>query len=621
MDAAGNFVVVWISVDQDGSQEGIFAQRFNAGGAPQGQEFRVNATTSGRQSVPQVGMDPSGNFVVAWHGPDADRSGVFAQRFDAAGTALGAELSVNTFTADTQSNPSVAVDPAGAFVVTWEDFGLTHRNIFGQRFAASGQPAGGEFRVNTTTVATSFTYSAVAKDAAGGFVVAWERNVSAPPVPPPAQSFFFVHFQRFDGAGSPVGVEYGVPSDRARRPAVATNAVGNALLVWENHKAGRAGIFGQHFDTAGMPLGAEFRISEVTTLSVNDPSIAIDSSGRFVVVWGALPPGGDFDVFGRRFEPLGAAGLAVDASPTAGSDGNGVLEPGELVAVEPSWRNMGVAAQSFGGSAAAFTGPGVPGNPTYTIDDGAAGYGPIAVAAAASCREPSPDCYALSVSVPSIRPVQHWDATLDETLIPLDEHGATQRWTVHVGDSFADVPRSNPFYRFIETLLHNGVTGGCTGTAYCPAVSTARGQMAVFTLVAKEGPSYSPPACEPPNIFTDVPESSSFCRWIEELSRRGVVSGCGPGLYCPGDAVSRQQMAVFVLGTLDPGLDPPACVPPNIFTDVPETSLFCRWIEELARRGVVAGCAPGLYCPAQPVSRAQMGVFISVTFGLSLYGP
>jgi hypothetical protein len=80
-------------------------------------------------------------------------------------------------------------------------------------------------------------------------------------------------------------------------------------------------------------------------------------------------------------------------------------------------------------------------------------------------------------------------------------------------------------------------------------------------------------------------------------------------------------MAVFVLRTLDPAMVPPACAPPNIYNDVPETSGFCRWIEELARRGVVSGCGGGNYCPTNPVTREQMGVFISVTFGLTLYGP
>ena len=121
-------------------------------------------------------------------------------------------------------------------------------------------------------------------------------------------------------------------------------------------------------------------------------------------------------------------------------------------------------------------------------------------------------------------------------------------------------------------------------------------------------------------MFNDVPASSPFCKYIEELARRGVVSGCGGGKYCPTAAVTREQMSVFALRTLDPALTPPACTVP-MFGDVPASSPFCRYVEELARRSVVIGCGGGNYCPTQPVTREQMGVFISATFGLTLYGP
>jgi len=142
----------------------------------------------------------------------------------------------------------------------------------------------------------------------------------------------------------------------------------------------------------------------------------------------------------------------------------------------------------------------------------------------------------------------------------------------------------------------------------------------VFVLLSREGSGYLPPACAPDALFDDVPAASPYCRWVEELARRGVVGGCGPRTFCPDDAVSRDQMAVFLLRTLDPTLDPPACSPPNLFADVPETSAFCRWIEELANRGIVTGCGGGNYCPSQAVTREQMGVFLSLTFGLTLYG-
>jgi hypothetical protein len=121
-------------------------------------------------------------------------------------------------------------------------------------------------------------------------------------------------------------------------------------------------------------------------------------------------------------------------------------------------------------------------------------------------------------------------------------------------------------------------------------------------------------------VFGDVPISSPYCRWIEELARFGVTGGCGNGNFCPGANVLRQEMAVFVLRTAEPGFVPPACGTP-VFSDVPASSPYCRWIEELVRRGVVAGCGGGKFCPDEPVTREQMAVFIVLTYGLGIYEP
>ena len=74
----------------------------------------------------------------------------------------------------------------------------------------------------------------------------------------------------------------------------------------------------------------------------------------------------------------------------------------------------------------------------------------------------------------------------------------------------------------------------------------------------------------------------------------------------------------LVVSTLNPALLPPACGTP-VSADVPASSAYCRWIEELFRRGVVAGCGGGNYCPADAVTREQMAVFLAATFSLLLY--
>jgi len=82
------------------------------------------------------------------------------------------------------------------------------------------------------------------------------------------------------------------------------------------------------------------------------------------------------------------------------------------------------------------------------------------------------------------------------------------------------------------------------------AQGTTREQM---TLALAEALAINPPACVPgQEMFNDVPASSPFCPYIEELSRRGITGGCGSGNFCPGDPVTRQQMAVFLVKGIFP---------------------------------------------------------------------
>jgi hypothetical protein len=304
--------------------------------------------------------------------------------------------------------------------------------------------------------------------------------------------------------------------------------------------------------------------------------------------------------------------LDVNSDGAPESDGNGVFEPGETVRVTPAWRNSGGGPLALTGTAVAFTGPASPGL-TYTIADSAADYGSIPGGTTADCGA---NCYALALTSPATRPAQHWDAKFREPL----STGISHTRTLHIGDSFTDVPRANPFYRFIETIFHHDVTGGCGGTSYCPDGPTTREQMAVFLLRARDGGDYTPPPCTTAP-FPDVPCASPFAAWVQELVARGITAGCGGGLYCPTSPVTREQMAVFLLKTREgAAFVPPACTT-AAFTDVPCASPFAPWVQELVARGITAGCAATVYCPTDPVTRGQMAVFLTKTFGLILYGP
>ncbi len=185
--------------------------------------------------------------------------------------------------------------------------------------------------------------------------------------------------------------------------------------------------------------------------------------------------------------------------------------------------------------------------------------------------------------------------------------------------TFADVPRSHFAWRFVESVYAHGVTGGCATNPlrFCPDVAVSRAQMAVFLLRARLGPAYVPPP--PVGIFQDVPVTDPFARWIEDLVTRGVAAGCSanPRLFCPAQSVTRAQSAPFLLVMEEgPGYVPPAAT--GVFQDLPVSDPFARWVEELVRRQITAGCsaAPPLFCPGQAVTRAQAAVFLVTTFGL-----
>jgi glucose/arabinose dehydrogenase len=197
--------------------------------------------------------------------------------------------------------------------------------------------------------------------------------------------------------------------------------------------------------------------------------------------------------------------------------------------------------------------------------------------------------------------------------------GTSSAVTLDINTTFLDVPNDYFAFAYIEAIFNAGVAAGCDVRLYCPTAPTTRAQMAVFLLKASQGSAYMPPACTG-TVFQDVPcTGGAFDPWIEDLAGRNITGGCqvSPPLYCPANSVTRAQMSVFLLKT-EHGSSyvPPACI--GMFGDVSCPSLFADWIEQLANEGVTAGCGGGNYCPANPVTRAQMAVFLTKTFNIPL---
>src|SRR5688572_19235915 len=328
-------------------------------------------------------------------------------------------------------------------------------------FLASGARLGGEFQVNTYTTDSQIGTS-VSRAADGRFVVAYESYEEPAGITPSAR------VRRYHAVGTPAGPDFVVNQTLVGgRPAVASDPNFNFVVTWHAED----GIRARRFDSQGATRGGEFKANTYTPSLSQNPNVAVDGVGNFLLTWDNWDqegPSSKSGVYGQRFGGLYPRALRVDATR------NGVLEPGEAANVHPTWANFTGADQLFGGGIGDPGGPpfGVVQilNPTavYEVEDGAAGECFI--------------CYAVQVPATAPRPAVHWDGSVVETITP-EAQGQQKSWRLHVGESFSDVLPSSPFYRFVETLLHHGVTGGCTADAYCPVSAVTRDQMAVFVLL------------------------------------------------------------------------------------------------------------------------------------------
>ena len=116
---------------------------------------------------------------------------------------------------------------------------------------------------------------------------------------------------------------------------------------------------------------------------------------------------------------------------------------------------------------------------------------------------------------------------------------------------FSDVGANYWAREYIERLYSAGITGGCANNPlkYCPEAVVTRAQMSIFLLKGIHGSSYSPPPVGVSTGFGDVPTSHWAAAWIKQLAAEKITGGCATGKYCPDGAVTRAQMAIFLVKT------------------------------------------------------------------------
>ncbi|MBI3447675.1 MAG: hypothetical protein HY049_01955 [Acidobacteria bacterium] len=304
-DAFGNFVVVWHSLEPDGFGVGVFGQRFAATGARVGSEFRVSGLPRGVHFTPAAAMNPAGDFVVVWAALERQRPPAFevlGRSFSSAGEPKGAEFRVNTGPQEGYPYPVIGMDGEGDFVVVWQSDGRdgSGYGVFGQRFRGNGSAAGPEFRINEHTMGSQ-SQPSVAMDSAGNFVVAWQSDGQD-------GSDEAIIAKWFDSRGVDPDHEFQVntfTTGRQRQPSVGISDSGDFVVAWQGFGPGNSGygIFARRFDRTRNAIAPEFQVSGTMPGWQFYPAVGLDRDGDFVATWTSYTYSGyGLAVAGRRFD-------------------------------------------------------------------------------------------------------------------------------------------------------------------------------------------------------------------------------------------------------------------------------------------------------------------------------
>ncbi|NLF07499.1 MAG: hypothetical protein GX594_05900, partial [Pirellulaceae bacterium] len=313
MDNDGDFVVVWVSYDQDGDGAGVYMRMFDSEGKPMTGETLVNTYTIGDQLECAVAMDADGDFVVVWasEGQDMDGSwGIYGQRFDSMGRFVGGEFQINSNTVNDQVAPTVAMDNRGNFVVAWASQGQSFsyfNDIRAQVYGSDGQRLGSEIRVNSANIpgtsvnpSSNEVHPTVSVSEVGTFVVSWTAAFSQKNG---VTTDTVVMARLFDFNGNPITIPEYEGHEEGNAEFQAN--VGDDEFIADY----------EHIDDSKLPAGA---------FKARNSQVAMSPFGEFIVAWEAFQDNdwidqpqdvvNSYGIYYRQYNTDGTPKIEVDTN-------------------------------------------------------------------------------------------------------------------------------------------------------------------------------------------------------------------------------------------------------------------------------------------------------------------
>lgn len=339
----GGFIVAWQDYRNDSEYSDIYAQRFTADGLPQAPNFKVNSNSiKAIANFPAIASSPLGTIIIAWQDNRIEEKfNIFCQRFETDGSPIGTNTLVSTNTeSDLKKFPAIASSNDGTYMIVWEGRrnSCVGSDIFKQSFNANGTPMGPNVRVSKETYPADQSFVSQGIDSQGNQVVVWQDNRYVADPYNQYQSNIFA--QRVTKSGSKIGGNFRINSDSSIHsfcacPVVAVAQGGNFMIAWFNQDGDSytlpSQIVVRLFDKFGAPLNDEYCITN-NAVKTSGPilssdvtgniSLAVDSSGLFVLSWAGQAKDSTININIQRFSQSGTPLGKVYEIPSAPQENN-----------------------------------------------------------------------------------------------------------------------------------------------------------------------------------------------------------------------------------------------------------------------------------------------------------
>ncbi len=219
------------------------------------------------------------------------------------------EYIVNTHQDTSQRDPRIVRDDAGNYTIIWQSVNQVDADsdgdIFMQRFGANGGKIGPESFINQFT-ANSQERPSAAMNGSGDMIIAWASHSGS------HESIYDIKARYYKADAAPQE-EFTVNTTTLHsqtKPSVAMHSSGAFVIVWESwyQDGSDRGVFLQLFDNAGLKDGEEILVNTTTLYSQGRPVVEYFSDGKFIVIWESweqVGSGAGYDLYAKIFDADG----------------------------------------------------------------------------------------------------------------------------------------------------------------------------------------------------------------------------------------------------------------------------------------------------------------------------